>query len=212
MRHLLETISDESVGLLQLKNDFTYRKLSPRVRLEAVGYSLAVAQQIAEPFLNKFACDAFKIAQSLKLQVKKDNVLNTVGARYIFSEYYLNPPTIVLYLKSIELVERAILNFDLSSIFGICDAIHVFLAHEIFHSLEATSVGEVGRKFKVTTLKLGPLRVTSGISTLSDIAAYHFAKKVLECNFPPAMLSYLPLADNDARKLERILQSLADHG
>jgi len=203
---LITELDDESFGLIQLRNDLIHRRIPEEVRRDIIRFALKTGEHIADIFLCEGSSDPLKLIQSLKIKVREESQGYRFGSVYFFSEYVGRPPTIVIYSRSMEELATIIDEHGLSTLLGIRDPTPVFLAHEMFHHLEKTKIGDVGGIFRVRTFRLGSLKITSGIHTLSDVAAYHFAKKLLILHFPPALLPYLILMKHEGKEItEEIL-------
>ncbi|MHB9092645.1 MAG: hypothetical protein ACYC7H_14630, partial [Chloroflexota bacterium] len=65
--------------------------------------------------------------------------------------------------------------------------------HELYHHLELAKLTPGTSGYRITTLKVGPIRVTSGLPTISEIAADRFARSVLDLKLPPKAIQLLTI-------------------
>jgi len=193
-------LRDEDFGLLQLKNDLIYERIPKEIIHDIISCTLKIGEYAAKFFLNKYSPDPEKLAEALNIKIlKNDTSENKIGPIYIFSEYRSSPPTIIIYSKAMQELKSIINKHNLNTYLKVDDPTPIFIAHEIFHHLEETMIGNVGQVFKIKIFSIGPFRKTLGINVLSDITAYHFAKKLLNLQFPPALLPYLILIERQGR-------------
>jgi hypothetical protein len=82
---------------------------------------------------------------------------------------------------------------DLAGLLGIDDLVPVHLAHELYHHLDAKHLTSGTAGFRVTTLRLGPLRLRTGLPSLCEIAADRFALSLLGLKVPPKALTFVTI-------------------
>jgi len=95
------------------------------------------------------------------------------------AEYASRPPAIRLFAESVRAVGAADPSLSVSGI---------YLAHELYHHLEATGLEPASAQARVTLARLGRWRWESGIPALSEIAAHAFAQALLDLPFFPGAL------------------------
>lgn len=92
----------------------------------------------------------------------------------IFGEYSSGENEITLYLGAIEKWAGA-------NALSMEEAEDLVLAHEFFHFLECTKLGETSKLFQVPTLRIGKwVLIKSGIRALSEIGAHGFSRACFE--------------------------------
>jgi len=151
----------------------TLRKYIPQDRCQEFGdFAWEKGQSAARALLaaNPGRTSA-EIARKMGLSVKDEE-----GLRFFYSEYNTKSRLIVLFknvimTRFIEPERETLLSTDYERVRLL------FLAHEMFHHLECSdpAIGKTHTQRKVTVFAYGPVRLTSGLRCLSEIAAHSFA-------------------------------------
>ncbi len=173
------------LGLLQA--DPLYPRLSPGEAKLAIAKAIADGQQRAKQW--RAPCDPGTIAASLGVPVVVAETGNRFGTVFQFAEYRSRPPGITIYGAAMDLLRGLIRQYGLAPALGLEDPEPVYLAHEIYHHLDASA--PIARMIQVTTLALGPVRLRSGLVSLKEIGASAFAADVTGLRCHPRVLDLL---------------------
>ena len=112
-----------------------------------------------------------------------------VGPIWRFAEYRPRPPRIVLYSRGLEPLERTLIGTRASQWLGQATLRNVFVAHELYHHIEATrSEVPIARRYQPTLFKIGRWHWRTGIAALAEIAAGAFAQSLLDLPCHPKVL------------------------
>lgn len=188
---LIKNCDDEKIGILQLQNDPLYDKIPGMLCSDIVKCTLKIGEYVADFFRKRGLNDPIQILKFFNIKIIFKEEGKFVEGKFFFSEYMRNPPTIIIYLKPIKTLYTIMKGNHLQDMINIRTIIQVFLAHEIFHHIEMDNLCEPRKIFRIVIFKLGNFKITSYISSVSEIAAYQFAKSLLNLKFPPAILSLL---------------------
>ena len=114
--------------------------------------------------------DFQKIADKKGLSVKREDKDNVQAGRRYFSEYYTGKKKLTLYTGSIALWAR-------KNNVTVQQAENLVLAHEFFHYLENTSLGQASKQVTLPMLTIFGIPVgKTGVRALSEIGAHAFAR------------------------------------
>jgi hypothetical protein len=183
--------TEQRCARLTLSEDPFYRRLAPGRESEAVGFGLAVGQAAAAMTMETWGREPEDIAAALQVPVARSEALAQTGRAVLFSEYGDRPPSITLHMQSIQEANRLIREHDLAGMLGLSDVAPVHLAHELFHHLESQRLTPGTAGFRIQTGRLGPLRFRTGLPSLSEIAADHFAVALLDLSVPPKAIEFV---------------------
>ncbi|MFV0413225.1 MAG: hypothetical protein ACK5L3_08150 [Oscillospiraceae bacterium] len=161
---------DKTASREELQRDLLYHKIPPAVHSTICDRAWDTGVCAAESLLAEYggaSIQEIAAAEGLAIKtVEKDNVAGNV--RY-FSEYYSGRKTIYLY-------KEAIKKWAGHNGCSWEEAERLILAHEMFHHLECSRLGETARQYSVPMLQIGSLRLgKSHIRALSEIGAHGFS-------------------------------------
>jgi len=183
----------ETLGLLMLKNDPHAARLDDRTQLAAVSDALADGAAAASDLRKRFLRLAPReIAHALRVPVEATDDDPLVGSIWRFAEYRPRPPRIVLYTRGLAPLEQALAGNLATRMLGEATAQDVFVAHELYHHIEATRTDTpVARRHQAMLFQIGKWRWRTGIAMLGEIAAGSFAQALLDLPCHPKALDYL---------------------
>ena len=176
-----------------LKEDNFFRRLRPERYGEAVDFALQAGRKAAEAAVVQYGREPEKMAAALQVSVKRSDEAPRAGKAILFSEYGDRPPAITLYAPSMEEVNASILENGLADLLGVSDVSRIHLVHELYHHLDARKLTPGTAGFRVPTLTLGPIRLTTGLPSLAEIAADRFASAVLRLKVPPKAFQFITI-------------------
>jgi hypothetical protein len=183
----------EELGLVMLKADPHGWRLDRATQLAAVAEALADGAGAAVALRARFAgLSPEQIARALGLPVESTDSDPMVVSIWRFAEYRRRPPHIVLYSQGLSLLERNLTGNRAASLLGQATLRDVFIAHELYHHIEATrSEPPIARRYRPTLLRIGHWHWRTGIAALAEIAAGAFAQSLLEVPCHPKALDYI---------------------
>ncbi len=191
MREVVAVASDRRLAHLAISDDPFFHRLTPDKASEAVGVALAAGESAGKSAKARWGRDPERIAATLNLPIIRSADPARTGTAVLFSEYGDKPPSVILHTHSISDVNRLISEHALADLLGIADVAPVHLTHELYHHLESQRLVPGTAGFRVRTLSFGPIRLSSGLPSLSEIAADRFAAVVLDLKVPPRALSFI---------------------
>jgi hypothetical protein len=177
----------EAWGLALLAADRVGRRLPRESRLSAVRAALSLGREAAQRCRAAHETHApVVLAGQLDVPVCWSAEAPTLGAMLRIAEYQPRPPLIRLFTESVRAIVRAE---------GSLPIPEIYVAHELFHHLEATTLAPASRLARVTLARLGPWTWGSGVRALSEIAAHAFAQTLLELPCFPGVLDRLAASE-----------------
>jgi len=156
--------------------------LDHATKLAAVSAALAEGTGTAEALRARFPDLApHGIARELGVPIETIDDDPAVGSLWRFAEYRGRPARIVLYRRGLAPLDRAVGDGLAVRLLGQATPQEVFVAHELFHHIEATrSDIPMARRYRPTLFRIGRWHWRTGIATLSEIAAGGFARAAIE--------------------------------
>jgi hypothetical protein len=169
-----------ALAYLELAGDKIFQKQSADKKMELVRQALAIGDEMAEQILREHkTSDPRRIASNLGVKVLG-------GEKGKGAEYQKNKKEITVYRNFHERLLREVKSAQLSE-----HLIKSLVAHELFHFLEHTQIGEVYRKFKFESWRIGFYARESYIKGLSDVAAQAFTQTLLGLQLSPQVFNYM---------------------
>jgi hypothetical protein len=189
--------SPEMLGILMLKGDLHAARLDDRAQHAAVIDALADGAAAAADARKRFpGLSPRRIAGQLGIKVGTTDDDPLVGTIWRFAEYRPRPPKILLYERGLAPIKQALARVQAARLLSEATIEDVFIAHELYHHLEATrSETPIARRHQVTLFRIGKWRWRTGIAALAEIAAGAFAQGLLGLPCHPKVLDFV-LTDN----------------
>lgn len=168
------------LGMWEIRNDILFDKIPKDKYMDFIDFAWNTGCETAKECLEKFDTAApDELVKKLGLTLLElDGGLASPEYR-IFSEYYSNLRRIVIFKKTIMREYNKLVANGFTEINDYTKLRGLFIAHEIFHHLECHEIGLTSRKKKITTFKIGPFEITSGIRAMCEIGAHSFTKTLL---------------------------------
>jgi len=188
-------VSPETLGLVMLESDVHARRLDRATQLAAVRDALADGAATAEALRARFPDLApHEIAAELNVPVAETDDDPLVGSLWRFAEYQGRPARILLYSRGLAPLDGVIACRLAARLLGPATPREVFIAHELFHHIEATrSDTPIARRYQPTLFRIGGWHWRTGIAALAEIAAGAFAQSLLDLPCHPRVLDLLAL-------------------
>jgi hypothetical protein len=187
--------SPEALGLVMLEADVHAWRLDRATQLAAVRDALADGAATAEALRARFPELApHEIAAELNVPVAETDADPLVGSLWRFAEYQGRPARILLYSRGLAPLDGVIAGRLAARLLGPATPREVFIAHELFHHMEATrSDTPIARRYQPTLFRIGGWHWRTGIAALAEIAAGAFAQSLLDLPCHPRVLDLLAL-------------------
>jgi len=187
--------SSETLGLVMLEADVHARRLDRATQLTAVREALADGAATAEALRARYPDLApHEIAAGLNVPVAETDDDPLVGSLWRFAEYQERPVRIVLYSRGLAPLDDAIAGRLAVRLLGQATPRDVFVAHELFHHIEATrSDTPIARRYQPALFRIGGWQWRTGIAALAEIAAGAFAQSLLDLPCHPRVLDLIAL-------------------
>jgi hypothetical protein len=187
--------SPETLGLVVLATDPHADRLDQATQRAAVGDALADGTAAAEAMRQRFPGLApQQIAHALGVPIEAVDDDPTTGSLWRFAEYRQRPVGILLYSRGIAPLEQVIVDDVAVQLLGRATPREVFVAHELFHHLEAIrSEPPIARRYQPTLFRIGNWHWRTGIAALAEIAAGAFAQTLLDLPRHPKVLDLIAL-------------------
>jgi len=216
MKDSLAYLMDEVIAIaterrcahLMLREDPFFHRLPPGEEREAVDWAFAAGQAAAQKVISECGRSLERIASSLQVRVVHSDAAMVTGRAVLFSEYGDRPPTVTIYLRSVEEVNRLIRDSILAEALGLDDVTPVNLAHELYHHLEAKKLIEGTSGFQIPNLTLGPIRLRTSLPSLGEIAADRFALVVLGLKVPPRAIQFITIYHHNQAYARQLMEEL----
>ncbi len=185
--------SPEALGMLMLKSDLHAARLDQRAQHTAVVDALADGAAAAMDLRQRFPGKATReIAGELHVPVMLTDDDPLVGSIWRFAEYRPRPPKILLYARGLSPLEQALAGAPAARLLGDATLEDIFVAHELYHHIEATrTVTPIARRHQATLFQIGKWRWRTGIAMLAEIAAGSFAQALLDLPCHPKVLDFV---------------------
>jgi hypothetical protein len=187
--------SPEALGLVMLAADVHAWRLDRATQLTAVRDALADGTATAQALRARFPDLApQEIAAELNVPVVETNDDPLVGPLWRFAEYQELPARILLYSRGLAPLDGVIAGRLAARLLGPATPREVFIAHELFHHIEATrSETPIARRYQPSLFRIGGWHWRTGIAALAEIAAGAFAQSLLGLPCYPRVLDLLAL-------------------
>ena len=182
----------QALGLLQLREDPQFPRIPVERRVALVEAALEDGRSLADRTRDPCGSDPMSIAARRNVPVVFSEDDAGFGSTIVHAEYTTRPPSITLYLPAIRHLDRLVLEHGGRARLGIDQTAPVFLAHELYHHFDHTrGSAPLSRQYRVRLFGIGQWNWTSGLSSLSEIAAGAFAQRLLGLPFHPKVLDLL---------------------
>ena len=189
----IASASPGTLGLSMLKADAHAARLDDRAQIAAVSDALADGEATAKDMRLRFpGFSPREIARAFGVPIAAGADDPMVGSIWRFAEYRPRPPRILLYTRGLAPLAQALADGLAVRLLGDATVEDVFIAHELYHHLEATRPEvPIARRHQATLFRIGKWRWRTGIATLSEIAAGAFAQALLDLPCHPKVLDHL---------------------
>jgi hypothetical protein len=175
-----------------LELDSTGKRIPSQERLGLISMALKCGGEWMLDLRKQYpAADIMLLLEQLGVDLKISEEVNEIGNIVLRSEYYAEPPRIVIYRSSIRGLEEFIKRFGLTDAVAPGLLIPIHVAHELFHHIEYLRKDPLSQRTTVTTLRFGPWRLKSGVRALSEIGAHAFVQAWFSLDWYPFVLDQI---------------------
>lgn len=175
-----------------LELDLTSKRIPSQERPALISMALKCGREWALELRKQYpAADILFLAKQLGVDLKTSDQVNEIGNIVLRSEYYTQPPQIVVYSSSIKVLEEVIERVGLANVMPPSLIMPIHVAHELFHHIEYLKKDSLSRRYMVRTLGLGPWGLKSGVRALTEIGAHAFVQNWLNLNWYPYVIDQI---------------------
>jgi hypothetical protein len=200
---------DEAITLGLLRGDPLYRYIVPGTAQSMVSAALAEGRSRAAWMKNLYGNDLLKIAEQLNVPIRSTDIDSNWGSTVVFAQYDTRPVSITLYRPAIERIEQILREVGMDIWLRTADLCAIFIAHELYHHLESSSLATpLSKRYRVELLRIGPWCWRGGLVSLDEIGAGAFAQALLGLPRHPRILDMLCIYDADPGAIGRIAAQL----
>lgn len=195
-RARLEAATPHALGLAMLSRDPVAARLSADAQHRLVsaalddGTAVGAMLRACHPALAPEG-----IAAAFGISVVRTDAPPFAGPFWRHADYRSSPPEIRLFSTALAALDALLEQDGLGDLLGITDAAPVFVAHELYHHIEATrDEAPLARRHAVTRLQVGPLRLDAPVLAMPEIAAGACAQTMLGLRHHAAILDAVVLS------------------
>jgi hypothetical protein len=182
----------QALGLLQLQDDPQYSRVPADRHLALVEAAIEDGRSLADRTRDRWGRDPVSIAACCHVPVIHSQDDAGFGSTIVYADYATRAPCITLYVPAIARLDRLIAGRGARCRLGIGSTMPIFLAHELYHHFDCTrGSAPLSRRHRVQIFRIGLWNWTSGLASLSEIAAGAFAQHLLGLPFHPKLLDLL---------------------
>ena len=182
----------ESLGLSMLLDDALIHRVAESDRAALVDAALGEGHRLAAAADARWGNDPVRIAERCDVRIEEVDDPSGYGTTLVFADYAPSTRTITLYRPALARLDRLLAAPDIATHVGVDTCRSLFIAHELFHHFDCTDArGPLARRHPVTVLRLGRWRLTSGLTSLAEIAAGAFAQSLLRLRVHPRWVDLL---------------------
>lgn len=179
-----------ALAFLELARDKFFLKLPEEEKNRLVKQVLAIGDEAASWVAAEYNTnDPRKIAVKMGVRIYGDEKKSLVR-----SEYRRESKEIAISRRFHGKLLREVHSKELSE-----RLLKLVVAHELFHHLEASLLGEVYKRFKFKVFQFGPIVIEKTIKGLSDVSAQAFTQTLLGLEVSPQVFDYLVLTSISVR-------------
>jgi hypothetical protein len=196
VKALVEQARDaKAMAEVMLEMDSTSRLIPAQERSGLISMALRSGREWAQELRKRYPeADTLILAQKLGVEVKYSDQEGKLGNIVLRSEYYDQPPQIVIYNSSVKALQEVIERTGHTDLLPLKLLVPIHVAHELFHHLENLKKDHLSQRYKVATLRIGRWRlIESGVRVLTEIGAQAFVQAWLKLSWNPFVLDQIEM-------------------
>ena len=192
----LDAASPDALARLMLTQDPVAASLTLGQRHRMASAALEEGDKVGVTLCSRHRGRAPEaIARALGVMIVETQEPSWAGPFLRYADYRSHPPEIRLFRKTLGWLDLLLAQPGVGNLLGIQRAASVFVAHELFHHIEATSdEPSLARRHAVTRLRVATWRLRAPVLALSEIAAGACARAMLSLPYHPAILDFVALS------------------
>ena len=209
MDYLNELFSDEALAVMELQRDLLFHRIPKENIRQYVEIPIAVGRENAEKLHNRPISELCEEKQ-IKIRLS-DGAQGMAGMTFRASITYSgNGAELTLFKNAIDdLMINANVYLLPEDRFTSQSARDMLIAHELFHFLEFSDIGDTAnRTEKVEIQKLFGRRRFANIMRCGEVGAHAFAKELLGLPFFPNLTDYLYLVATGKWSEQKLVERL----
>jgi len=199
----------QALGVLMLREDAQFSRIAAGRATALVDAALEDGRRMADSIRRRWGNEPDLIACQCNVAVCESDVEQGWATTVVYAQYLERPARITLFRPTVARMQRGLAQPEVARIAGVEQARPMLLAHELYHHFDARRDGPpLARQHRVTVLRLGPWRWTSGVVSLAEIAAGAFAQRLLELPWHPRWFDFITLFGANPAAARRLVAAL----
>jgi hypothetical protein len=193
---LVEQARDaEAMADVMLEMDSTSKLIPAQERSGLISMALRSGREWAQELRQRYpGADTVALAQKLGVEVIHSDQPGKLGNIVLRSEYYDQPPKIVIYNSSVKALQEVIERTGHTDLLPPKLLVPIHVAHELFHHIENLKKDHLSQRYKVATLRIGRWRlIESGVRMLTEMGAQAFVQAWLNLDWYPFVLDQIEM-------------------
>ena len=171
-----------ALAFMELSKDKTFTNLTDEHKLKLVREVLAIGDEVANWVMAEYGSnDPRKVAIKMGVKIFGEN-----GNKGKGTEYRKESKEIIVYRSFHEKLIEKVQAPELSE-----NLLKFLVAHELFHHLEMSRIGEIFKRYKFRVWSMGPFSKEKFIKGLSRVSAHAFTWTLLGLEISPQVFDYL---------------------
>jgi len=212
-RSALHLATPQALGRMMLRQDPQVHRIEASRIAALIEAALADGAALAREAADRCGDDPAELLKALAIEVIEARRDAGYGRQIVHAQYWQRPPRVELFLPALDELQRGIAQCEMHALLYGRTVRDIFLAHELYHHLDLTRGGlSIAAAHRVTLLRIGPWKWTSGLASLAEIAAGAFAQALLDLPYHPKLLDLITLIDRAPHSAERFLERLRGAG
>ncbi|HEY8891911.1 MAG TPA: hypothetical protein VIM70_16855 [Clostridium sp.] len=208
IRELL-AVDDNIWGLYTFRRDPICNKLTDSEKIEMIKKANECGRQEAIGLIYKYGImTCHQYAKQLGLTISEIDEKNADD--YILFAKFNSPNNIFININNVKKVNELVSAENMNILIDEVDIEEVLIAHEMFHFIEGQNKEMYTSNAKIMLWKLGPIKYTSRLIALGEIAAMAFAKELLNLSYNPNLFDVLLLYPHDEKKAKMLYDEIND--
>lgn len=183
-------VPDEKWWESIFRRDPMYHRLDNTQKAYFIDYGLKSGLKYAAETQERYQSKQLReIVESLGIEVIQKTTYGVDGL-LVFAQFSA-PKTITLFMNNLELFEDFIKKEQINNFPVSLNLEELLIAHELFHYFEENDPNLRHTDIRFESFRFGPIKLTSKLIAVSEIAAMSFARKLTNTSVNPCVLDIL---------------------
>jgi len=189
----------ETLGLRMLARDPVAAELPLAKRHHLVAAALEDGAAVGAMLTARYpGLPPQSVATALGIRIVETPDDPFAGPFWRHADYRARPPEIRLFVTALAALDALLTNPHVSGLVGLTRSASAFIAHELYHHIEATrDQPRLARRHAVVRLRIGALRLDAPLLPLPEIAAGACAQAMLGLPHHAAILDLIAVHHRD---------------